>query len=100
MKPVLKLLLGVISRVLVAPLAYPVRCLAFTDGRHLIFQCGSQFMSLIPGVPGVYLRREYYKVTLGLRSRGFVVEFGAISVVGQDSSTLRAGEDWGMTDPL
>lgn len=35
-------------------------------------------MSLIPGLPGVYLRREYYRVTLGLRSRGFVIEFGAL----------------------
>jgi acetyltransferase-like isoleucine patch superfamily enzyme len=62
----------------VAPFAYPIAWLKGIDGRHLIFQFGSQVMSLIPGMPGVYLRREYYKVVLGLRSTGFVIEFGCL----------------------
>lgn len=62
----------------VAPLAHPVAWLAPLDGRHLIFQCASQAMSLLPGLPGVYLRRAFYRIALGLESRGFVVEFGTI----------------------
>jgi len=78
MRRAAKILLAAVCRVVVAPVAYPVRWIAPLDGRHVIFQLGSHAMSLLPGLPGVYLRREYYKVTLGLASRGFVVEFGAV----------------------
>jgi len=78
MKDVLKITAAILCKMLIAPIAYPVRWLARVDRRHLVFQWGSQMMSRIPGLPGVYLRREYYKVTLGLRSRGFVIEFGAL----------------------
>ncbi len=78
MKSVLKFLVKLIARIVIAPLAYPVRWLACVDGRHQIFQTGSQIVSLIPGMTGIYLRREYYKVTLGLRSDGFVIGFGTL----------------------
>jgi len=78
MKHVSKLFASVLCRILVAPFAYPILWLKVIDGRHLIFQFGSQWMSLVPGMPGVYLRREYYKVVLGLKSAGFVIEFGTL----------------------
>ncbi|MBI4605061.1 MAG: acyltransferase [Planctomycetes bacterium] len=78
MRRLAKALASILARVLVAPAAYPVAWLAPLDGRHALFQLGSHLMSLLPGLPGVYLRREYYKVVLGLRSKGFVIEFGTI----------------------
>lgn len=78
MKKALKAVLSVLARIAVAPLAYPIAWTGRWDSRHALFQLGSQAMSLFPGFVGVYLRREYYKVVLGLRSQGFVIEFGAI----------------------
>ena len=78
MKALLKGLANVLSHLLVAPLAYPIAWLGPLDRGHSFFQGGSQLMSLLPGLPGVYLRRQYYRVVLGLRSTGFVVEFGTI----------------------
>jgi len=78
MKGMIKTFINALSWLLVAPLAYPVRWCAAVDGNHAIFAMGSQAMSLLPGPPGVYLRRAYYRVTLGLNSHGFVVEFGTV----------------------
>jgi acetyltransferase-like isoleucine patch superfamily enzyme len=78
MRRALKAILTGCARIGVAPVAFPVRWLAPLDHRHLFFQLGSQAMSLLPGIVGIYLRREYYKIVLGLGSRGFVIEFGTI----------------------
>jgi virginiamycin A acetyltransferase len=78
MTDILKTLAGIVGRILVAPLAYPIAWLSRFDRRHLIFQFGSHVVAMLPGLPGVYLRREFYKVTLGLKSTGFVIEFGTI----------------------
>jgi len=78
LKTVLKFCVGALFWLLALPLALPVRLAKPVDRRHLLFQLGSQFVSLAPGLIGVYLRREYYRLVLGLRSRGFVVEFGTI----------------------
>ncbi len=61
-----------------APIAYPIAWVGPWDERHLFFQFGSQCVSLLPGIPGIYLRREFYKVVLGLPSKGFVIGFGTI----------------------
>jgi len=78
MKEAIKSLANGLAWILVAWFAYPIAWLAPMDQRHLIFQLGSHVMSLLPGFPGVYLRRAYYKITLSLKSRGFVIEFGTI----------------------
>lgn len=78
MKALLKPLLDALAWLLAATVAYPVRWAAPWDGDHALFAMGSQCMSLLPGPPGVYVRRAYYRVTLGLSSTGFVVEFGAL----------------------
>ena len=78
MKKILKSMAGVVAWVIAAPLAYPVAWVAFLDRRHLVFQCASHMMSLWPGVFGVYIRRQYYRTALGLKSTGFVIEFGTI----------------------
>jgi len=77
-KQLIKSLANGLAWLLAAPLAYPVRWLAPLDGNHVLFAMGSQMVSLIPGPPGVYIRRAHYRVTLGLESIGFVVEFGTL----------------------
>ncbi len=78
MKRLLKGMANTLAWLLAAPLAYPVRWGAVVDGHHTLFAMGSQLVSLLPGPPGVYIRRAYYRVTLGLASTGFVVEFGTL----------------------
>src|SRR5688572_12383162 len=78
MKKLLKSMAGVVAWVIAAPLAYPVAWTAALDRRHLVFQCASHMMSLWPGIIGVYIRRQYYRTALGLKSTGFVIEFGTI----------------------
>ena len=74
--------------VLVAVPGYFVRWLEPLDGNHKLFQFASQSLSLIPGKPGVYLRREFYRIVLRLQATDFEVEFGTIfamlgSTIGQ-----------------
>lgn len=78
MKRVLKALLELVFLLLALPVALPVRLSKPLDSRHAVFQLGSQAVSLLPGLPGVYFRRAYYRIVLGLRTRGFVVEFGTV----------------------
>lgn len=77
-RSILKRVLDLLSWVLVAWLAFPVRWAQKLDKSYRFFQFGSQLMSLVPGVPGVYLRRQYYRIVFRLQSRGFVIEFGTI----------------------
>lgn len=78
MRSLLKRVLNLISWVLVAWLAFPIRWAQKLDKSYRFFQFGSQLMSLVPGVPGVYLRRQYYRIVFRLSSGGFVIEFGTI----------------------
>jgi virginiamycin A acetyltransferase len=78
LKTLLKSAVNALAWLLAAPVAYPVRWLAPLDPRDALFAMGSQMVSLLPGLPGVYVRRAYYRVTLGLSSTGFVVEFGTL----------------------
>ena len=78
MRTVVKGLASLIAWLLAAPIAYPLRWIEPLDARHQWFQMGSQLMSLLPGPPGVYLRRAFYRIVLRLSSTGFVVEFGTI----------------------
>lgn len=78
MKSGLKILAPFLAWIVVAVPSYLVRWLEPLDRNHKLFQFASQSLSLIPGKPGVYLRREFYRVVLRLQATDFEVEFGTI----------------------
>ncbi len=76
MKSLIKSFINALSWLLVAPLAWPVRWCAGWDHNDHLFAGASQLMSLLPGLPGVYLRRSFYRVVLPRAGDGCVIEFG------------------------
>ena len=88
MKRGLKFLARFLAWIVAAVPGYLVRWLEPLDGNHKLFQFGSHSLSLVPGKPGVYLRREFYRIVLHLEATDFEVEFGTIfamrgSTIGQ-----------------
>jgi len=77
-KGVLKNLANGVSWLLALPVAILVRLAAPWDGGDGVFALGSELMSLIPGAPGVYIRRAYYRTVLEKAGTGFVVGFGTV----------------------
>lgn len=67
-----------ISRLCVFPvyLIYSITHLIFL--KENIFQGYSQLFSLVPGIVGEYLRREFYRLTLKLCSPNCCISFGTI----------------------
>jgi len=61
-------------------LSYRCRRLATGDGA---FRGSSQFLSLIPGVVGDYLRREFYRMSLLYCSPNCCISFGTILATNQ-----------------
>lgn len=64
MRGLLRCALYAVAWILAAPVSVPVRLLAPLDRRDNLFCFGSQFFSVMPGLPGVYLRRAYYDTVL------------------------------------
>lgn len=62
--------------ILAAPISIPVRLLARFDRDDAIFQFGSQFFSLFPGIPGNYLRIGFYAVVLDCGYPWPAISFG------------------------
>jgi acetyltransferase-like isoleucine patch superfamily enzyme len=78
MKQILKPILRGIARLMALPL-YMVMVLAEIFIRtDQPFQGCSQLLSLIPGICGNYLRREFYILTLAKCSNDCCIEFGTI----------------------
>ncbi len=50
--------------VLTAPLWLPARLQSLLTRGEGVFAAGSELLSLVPGLPGVYLRRGYYRMCL------------------------------------
>ena len=78
MKSWLKRLARLLAWILIAVPGYMVRRLEPVDSNHKVFQFASQFLALVPVKPGVYLRREFYRIVLRLQATDFEVEFGTI----------------------
>lgn len=74
----LKSLLNGVAVVLVVPglLSFTIRSRML--GRDRALQGSSQAWSLIPGLPGQYLRRAFYRHSLRDLGAGAVIEFGAV----------------------
>ena len=78
MKRMIKRAAEAVAWALMAPLAYAVKWSAPVDAGQRLFQFGSHLVSLLPGLPGVLLRRAYYRTVLDLGWRDFTIEFGTI----------------------
>lgn len=48
------------------------------SGREGMFSFWAQSVALVPGVPGVFVRRAFYRLTLDRASRHIAVAFGAV----------------------
>ncbi len=81
MKQAIKSLFNAVFFVLAAPLGLAARWTAGIDKSDTFFQFCSQFVSLIPGMPGIYWRRQHYRLALSIKPNDFVVGFGAIFAV-------------------
>lgn len=80
MKNTIKSLLNLFCRLLVIPLALPCKLeeILISKNAETIFHLCSQFMALIPGLPGVFLRRAYYSLTLEKCSNHCHIGFGSL----------------------
>lgn len=72
----LKRVIDTICRVLVAPCAWSCAL----DGRNseAVFSWWAQLFAIVPGLPGVFVRRAFYRQTLENSSGSFFIAFGAI----------------------
>jgi virginiamycin A acetyltransferase len=67
------------SLVLVAPCAWACRVEASRgDHRDAIFSFWAQTFALVPGLPGVFVRRAFYRLTLDRCTGNFFIGFGAL----------------------
>lgn len=64
MRSLLRRALYAVAWIVAAPISMPVRLLGALDRRDELFCFGSQLFALMPGLPGVYLRRAYYDTVL------------------------------------
>ena len=68
--------LVLVAIVITLPLWLPVRLLARLKAEFGLFLAGSQFLSLFPGLIGVFLRRGFYLMCLDAFAWDCTVEFG------------------------
>jgi carbonic anhydrase/acetyltransferase-like protein (isoleucine patch superfamily) len=90
MKHVLKKIAFTISLLVTSPLilfyfAFGV----FTSDRDSLLQTISQLLSMLPGLPGNYLRAAFYSIALESCSNDVVVSFGALLF--QEQTCLEPG---------
>jgi virginiamycin A acetyltransferase len=75
-RQLLKRVIDTMCMVLVAPCAWSCAL----DGRNseAIFAWWAQLFAIVPGLPGVFVRRAFYRLTLENSSGSFFIAFGAI----------------------
>jgi len=80
MKTLIKNGLNVLSLVLVLPLAIPCKLEEWFVSRHseTIFHICTNLIALLPGLPGVFLRRAFYSLTLAHCSLESHIGFGSL----------------------
>ena len=78
MKAALKHLLDGFSYLAVLPLVLLIKALDRILVPDQAFQMGAQAVSLAPGVPGNYLRRAFYRLTLRRCAPDVCIEFGSV----------------------
>lgn len=80
MRHFLKSLLNLLCQILILPLALPCKLeeLLISKNAETIFHFCSQCMAMIPGLPGVFLRRAFYSLTLEKCSTHCHIGFGSL----------------------
>lgn len=80
MKQRLKQLLNLLSQIIVLPLIILAKLeeIIFSRDTETLFHICSHMLALIPGLPGVFLRRGFYSVTLDKCSTDAYIGFGTI----------------------
>jgi acetyltransferase-like isoleucine patch superfamily enzyme len=78
LKAAVKYLADAVATLLVLPLLGQTRLLTLVVTRDQAFQTASQALSLVPGVPGNYLRKAFYRRTLPRCGADVCIEFGTI----------------------
>ena len=78
MKEVAKQIIRAAARVLVSPLYFCFLLQQIISDRRRAFQGYSQALSLLPGRPGEYLRREFYRLTLVHCAPSVIISFGTV----------------------
>lgn len=76
MKHYIKVVAQLTSLILVYPVYFLLRLCNLFFLNDLPFQGFSQLMSLFPGVPGNYLRQQFYRLSLAECSNDCCIEFG------------------------
>jgi virginiamycin A acetyltransferase len=75
-KSTLRNALVLVAVILTAPLWVAVRIVGRVIPNDNLFLACSEFLSLFPGLPGIFLRRGYYVMTVESFSRDCTIEFG------------------------
>ena len=78
LKPVLKFLARASARVIVFPIFLLYRLQLWLTGTSECISGYSHFFALLPGLPGMYLRREFYRLALRFCSENSFIGFGTI----------------------
>jgi virginiamycin A acetyltransferase len=73
----IKAVLRGIARVLVFPRYVCYVCSAWFFGEHA-FRSSSAALSVVPGIQGAYLRREFYRLTLAECAKDALITFGTL----------------------
>ena len=80
MKKIIKITLNFISQILILPLAFFCKLeeLALPKNSELIFNTCAHIVAMLPGIPGGFLRRAFYNLTLDECSLHCHIGFGTI----------------------
>lgn len=75
--PIVKNLVRTVTLLCILPIYLVYRALSMLD-KNSAFAASSQFMSLIPGKLGSYLRNSFYHLTMTHCDQGVVIGFGTL----------------------
>ncbi len=80
MKSAIKLFLNLLCQILVLPLVVVCKIeeISFSRGTEIVFHICTHIIALLPGLPGVFLRRAFYSLTLDECSPHCYIGFGSI----------------------
>lgn len=78
MKKSAKSILNIIAILLVSPLIIATLAAGFLGAGERVFVFSSQLLSLLPGMPGNYLRKNYFRFGMSYCDADCLIGFGAL----------------------